>query len=110
MQIDFASSKLRRKLASSTELQKAFGVLSKRIKMRLDVLEQANNLGDVPTDPPCRCHQLDGEWKGSFAVDISGNWRLIFKPDHDPIPTRDDGGIDLAAVVAIWILDIVDYH
>ena len=110
MEIDFATSKLRRQLESGKNLKKAFGDRARRIMMRLDVLEQAENLVDTPTDPPCRCHQWDRDWAGCFAVDISGDWRLIFEPAHDPIPTRDDGGIDRSAVVAIRIRAIVDYH
>lgn len=110
MKIDFASGKLRRQLESDKELRKAYGDRANRLKMRLDVLEQASNLSDIPNDPPDRCHQLDGEWAGCFAVTITGNWRLIFEPDHDPVPIRDDGGIDRAAVVAIRIRAIVDYH
>ncbi|WP_082118476.1 type II toxin-antitoxin system RelE/ParE family toxin [Rhizobium sp. LC145] len=110
MKIDFASGKLRRQLESDKALRKAYGDRASRLKMRLAVLEQASNLSEVPTDAPDRCHQLDGEWAGCFAVAITGNWRLIFEPDHDPVPIRDDGGIDRAAVVAIRIRAIVDYH
>jgi proteic killer suppression protein len=35
---------------------------------------------------------------------------LIFRPAHNPVPKKDDGGIDLAAVTAIEILDVRDYH
>lgn len=110
MKIDFANGKLRRQLESDKELSKAYGDRASRLKRRLAVLEQASNLSEVPTDPPDRCHQLDGEWAGCFAVVITGNWRLIFEPDHDPVPIYDDGGIDRAAVVAIRIRAIVDYH
>jgi proteic killer suppression protein len=80
------------------------------LKLRLAVLEQADRLSDVPTDPPDRCHQLDGDWAGCFSVAITGNWRLVFEPDHDPVPSLDSGGIDRAAVLAIRILAVVDYH
>jgi proteic killer suppression protein len=43
-------------------------------------------------------------------VVLTGNWRLIFRPDHDPVPQRSDGGIDLAAVTAVIIVAIEDYH
>jgi proteic killer suppression protein len=36
--------------------------------------------------------------------------RLVFEPDHDPIPTLEDGGIDQSAVTRIKILEVVDYH
>lgn len=110
MKIDFASSKLRRQLESEKEMKKAFGDRANRLKMRMAVLEQAENLGEIPTDPPDRCHQLDGDWAGCFSVVVNGNWRLVFEPNQDPIPILDNGGIDRAAVVAIRILAVVDYH
>lgn len=48
------------------------------------------------------CARASGE-------DITRN-RLIFIPDHDPVPRKDDGGIDLAQVTKITILEITDYH
>jgi len=36
--------------------------------------------------------------------------RLIFAVHHDPLPRKDDGGIDMQRVTAIMILEIVDYH
>lgn len=39
-----------------------------------------------------------------------GQYRLVFTPDHDPVPLLDDGGIDRASVTAIRIEEIVDYH
>jgi len=45
-----------------------------------------------------------------FAVDISANHRLVFRVDHEPIPRKKDGGIDLTKVTAIVVLKIEDYH
>jgi len=45
-----------------------------------------------------------------LAVDMDGNNRLIFEPDHDPVPVADGGGIDLQQVTAVKILGVEDYH
>ena len=110
MDIYFANRKLRRQLERERELKKAFGRMAGALKRRLAVLAAAENLAQVPVTPPERCHQLKGEWAGHFAVDISRNWRLIFRPAHEPLPLTADGGIDLARVTAIEIVAIVDYH
>ncbi len=60
--------------------------------------------------PPVRRHQLTGGQKGQFAIDLVQPYRLIFKPDHEPVPRKDDGGIDLNQVTAIKIIDVKDYH
>jgi toxin HigB-1 len=67
-------------------------------------------LNDVPPAPPTRRHELTGEWAGHFAVDVTANWRLIFRPNHNPIPRVASGGFDLKAITAIEIVAIEDYH
>jgi hypothetical protein len=37
-------------------------------------------------------------------------YRLIFIPADDPIPTKDDGGLDWSKVTAVEILEIADTH
>jgi proteic killer suppression protein len=110
MDFEFASKRLRRQMTNGSELQKTFGELTRPLQRRLGVLAKASNLAEVPRLPPERCHQLTGDLAGCFAVDLSRNKRLIFKPDHDPVPSLDDGGIDLESVTAIVILGVEDYH
>ncbi len=43
-------------------------------------------------------------------MSLWGSYRLVFVPDHDPIPTRADGGIDRTLVTKISITEVVDYH
>lgn len=76
----------------------------------MGVLVSATTLSEVPTSKPERLHQLSGKRKGQFAVDLVHPHRLVFKPTCEPIPRHDDGGIDRSKVVAITILDVVDYH
>lgn len=71
---------------------------------------RCETLAEISHLPPPRCHELEGQRAGQFAVDIDKNYRLIFTPDHDPVPRKDDGGIDLAQVTEITILEITDYH
>jgi proteic killer suppression protein len=59
---------------------------------------------------PGRCHQLTGDRPGQFAVDLRKQYRLVFEPDHDPVPMNTSGGIDWRAVSRIVIMEVVDYH
>jgi toxin HigB-1 len=59
---------------------------------------------------PGRCHALTGNRRGQFGMALWGANRLVFEPDHDPIPTLEDGGTDQSAVTRIRILEVVDYH
>ncbi|MBZ5536566.1 MAG: killer suppression protein HigA [Acidobacteriia bacterium] len=81
-----------------------------KIRQRLLELAAADKLADVSRMPPARCHQLGGNLDEQFAVDISANERLVFRVDHDPIPRKADGGIDLSEVRAVIVLRIEDYH
>ena len=77
---------------------------------RLAVLKAARTLALVPTTPPDRRHQLHGDRDEQFAVNLVHPHRLIFKPNHEPLPRKDDGGIDTGQVTAITIIEVVDYH
>lgn len=111
MDIRFINSKLQKVLCSEKEIIRHYGQKNgKKIKNRMAVLRNAPTLAQVPTVPPFRCHLLTGDLHGCFAVDIEHPFRLIFRPDYNPVPQKDDGGIDLAAVKAIEILDVRDYH
>lgn len=55
-------------------------------------------------------HPLKADRAGSFALNLDGPYRLIFKPDHDPRPLLADGGIDESSVIRVAITEVVDYH
>jgi proteic killer suppression protein len=59
---------------------------------------------------PGRCHELRGGRAGTFAVSLDGPYRLILEPAHNPLPIKDDGGIDWSGIKRIRILEIEDYH
>jgi len=110
MDISFADKKLGKILNSEKELQKKYGKTARYIMRRMMVLNAAPSLAHVSHKPPERRHELEGQRKGSFAVDIRHPFRLIFKPNHDPVPVKDNRGIDLNKVTAITILGVEDYH
>jgi proteic killer suppression protein len=109
--IFFKSNKLAKVLNEEARLKKDYGVKNARqIRLRMAVLAAASTLADVPTLPPDRRHQLTADRRGCFAVDAEHPFRIVFEPGHDPVPLKEDGGIDLRRVTAIIILEIVDYH
>lgn len=112
MDVRFNKNKTQKACESERELNKTFGASrAKKIRRRLEVLAAADNLDQVPHTPPERCHQLGHNRDEEFAVDIEGQWRIIFKPNHNEVPRREDGGIDKTKVTAILIIDICeDYH
>ena len=110
MEVEVAERKLAKALNSEPELCKKYGRMAKALRNRLAVLKAAPNLAAVPTDKPVRRHLLKAGRAGQFAVDLVHPHRLVFKPNHAPIPRLQDGGIDTERVTAITIIDVVDYH
>lgn len=110
MQISFKSRKLEKSLTEPREISKTYGVMAKKVNQRIKDLLAASTLAVMKTIPAANCHELKGDRDGQLAVDISGNWRIIFEPDHDPVPAKSDGGLDWDAVTQIKILEVEDYH
>ncbi len=111
MDIDFRTRRLAKAFNEANTLRRNYGKpMAHKIMLRMAVLRAAKSLALVPTTPPDRLHQLIGERKGQFAVDLVHPFRLVFEPNHEPIPCQSDGGIDRQQVTAITILDVEDYH
>ena len=53
---------------------------SKRLRLILGRLASAQSPRDMAL-PGLRLHPLKGEVGGFYAVDVSGNWRVIFRFD-----------------------------
>ena len=84
--------------------------MAQTLMIRLAILKAARSLELVPTSPPDRRHQLRGDRDEYYAVDLVHPYRLVFKPNHEPLPRKQDGGIDTERVTAVTIIEIVDYH
>lgn len=110
MDILFETTKLRKVLNSQKLLIKTHGPKrASRIRRRLDDLQAAGTLEDMRSLPG-RCHELTGDRSGQLALDLDHPYRLIFISAHDPLPIKDDGGLDWASVTAVVILGVEDYH
>lgn len=110
MKIYFKNKKLKKIFDSEKELIKYYGKdLAKNIKIRMKVLQSATNLEEISWQKPERRHQLKGNRKNQFAVDLYQPYRLIFTPDGEDIFDLD-GNYDLKKITAIIILSVEDYH
>ena len=83
---------------------------ARKVRQRLAELSAADTLAVAVKLPAARLHALKGDRKGQYAVDVKHPFRLIFEPAHDPIPTKDDGGVDLEKITRIRVLAVEDYH
>lgn len=110
MEVYFKSNKLKKQLTLPKDMLKAFGQKAKKINQRIEDLKASDTLAIMKLIPAAGCHELTGNRKGKLAVEVSGNYRLIFEPEHDPVPKNEDGGLDWESVTAIKIIEIEDYH
>lgn len=110
MNITFKTNKLEKSLSRPGEIKKVYGIMSKRIAQRMDQLQAAPNLASILSFPFLECHPLSGKRQGEWAISISGNFRLIFELEHDPIPIKGDLTMDPTLITDIKILEITDYH
>lgn len=65
-----------------------------RLRVILARLDAAATPADMDL-PGLRLHPLKGDLAGFYAVDVSGNWRVIFRFDEDGNATD---------------IDLTDYH
>jgi proteic killer suppression protein len=110
MEINFTTRKLEQSLTDANVMLKSYGNRAHKVNQRVKELKAAANLEVMKTIPAANCHLLKGDRSKQFAVDISGNWRIIFEPDNNPIPASKDGSIDCSAVSKITIIKVEDYH
>jgi proteic killer suppression protein len=110
MELSYKNNKLKKSLNTDKGLLKLNSRLAKKIKQRRIELESADNLEVISKLPKLRLHQYGGGGKGTWSVDIQENWRILFTINQDPIPTLEDGGIDLKAVTIISVESVEDPH
>lgn len=110
MKLSYKNNKLEKSLSTDKGLTKSYGNLAKKIKQRRIQLENADNLEVISKLLVLRLHQHIGKGKGTWSIDIQENWRILFSIDQNPIPTLEDGGVDLKAITIISIESVEDPH
>jgi plasmid maintenance system killer protein len=111
MEIAFASRKMEKLCNSSKDMKAKLGARgATALQLRLAQIKAADTLEDLGKVPGARCHELTADRKGQLAVDLVHPRRLIFEPDHSPLPAKPDGGLDWQKVTRVTVIEIVDYH
>lgn len=108
MEIDIPDDDLRALCEQKRHAVKALGAAcARKLRSRLADLQAAAHVRELVAGKP---HPLTGDRKGQFALDLHSGVRLVFEPNHNPVPRFPDGGIDWAQVTQITIIYIGDYH
>lgn len=104
MKINVPNNKLEKILSSEKNIKKEYNEISKRLMLRINTLQTVDNLSMVPVDKPERCHLLEGDYEGCYAICIDAKWRIIIKPKGYEMP------YDKSLIKEIDILEITNYH
>ncbi len=111
MNINFRNNKLQKCANQKSTAQKELGAeRAKKYLARLNDMRDAICLEDLRHLPQAKFHALKADRHGQFACALDHPYRLIFSPNHDPLPLLPDGGLSWSQITAITILEIVDYH
>lgn len=82
---------------------------AKKYGMRLTALRGAVALSDL-RNAPGKFHELTNNRKGQWACDLDQPYRLIFRPQEDPIPENEDGQYIWEEIKGVVVLEIINYH
>ena len=110
VEVSFTNKKMQKNCSNGKAMRKCWGDVARRLQQRLMELIAATTLEDIGRTRSSRCHELKGNRKGQLSVDLDHPYRLIFKPDHHPIPRKEDGGLDWGRVTEIVVIEVVDTH
>lgn len=111
MDIFFRTKKLQKICSTRKGAIKELGEIGgAKLMQRMAELNAANSLKEISHLPPPRLHELTGQRKGQYSVDLQHPYRLLFVPANEPLPLMDDGGLDKEKIDEIQIIDIEDTH
>lgn len=106
MEIKILDRKLKKIITDSKKLRREYGVKNaEKIIQRYNELKNIPNMGLMIRYKIGRCHQLKGNLKGKYALDLEHPFRLIIEPIFD-----DENNTELQNVVSISIIKMEDYH
>ena len=90
----------------NNELSKKYGIdVAKKLPQRIIELKAFDSVNDIPVFPPFRRHKLEGDREGQFAIDITRQYRLIFRPEDNNIIIED-----LREIKKIKIMEVSKHY
>jgi proteic killer suppression protein len=111
MEIAYTSSRMRKLCNSEKEMKGKLGPkMAEKLKRQLTAMEASASLAELARLPQTRVHEMTGDRKGQISIDLIHPYRLYFVPDHDPLPEKEGGGLDWAAVTRVRVVDYDDPH
>ena len=109
MEIRFKNGRLQNLIESEKELKRHYSAnLAKQVQIRMYQLKSSSNLEEL-FRVKGKWHPLKGNRKGQYAASLPDGERLVIRPS-EPVPHKEDGGIDTSKVDRIIVIAIENYH
>ncbi|WP_297988846.1 hypothetical protein [uncultured Oscillibacter sp.] len=106
MRIKYENNKVQRYFGSYDLMAKKVGMeITRAIKKHMDRLNAVESFQSFLTLGLGKPHMLSGNLAGCYAVSVSGNMRLILKPDSD-----DHSAGALKQCKVVMVKGLGDYH
>ena len=109
MNLTYKNEKLKKMCENPThnkELVKKYGSeVAKKLPRRIAELKSFDSLNDVPTSLSHRRHKLSGDLKECYAINITGQYRLIFRQKDNNIVVDD-----LRKIKEIEIMEVSKHY
>lgn len=113
--VGYGNNKTRKLCSDSKQAKKVLGELvAEKLYAAINFVESASTLNDVACFPTYHLHQLSGDKKDLFAMDLGRKlgFRLIIKPD--PPLNREEDKLDFyskcSAVKCIIVLEVSNHY
>jgi proteic killer suppression protein len=108
MDILFGDDGLERLCREERRMNRKLGTRgARKLRARIKDLRAAESMTEIRYGRP---HPLRGRFNGCIGLDLDGGRRLVVEAADDPVPLREDGGIDWSLVTMVRIVFIGDYH
>ena len=110
MRVEFLDARLKKSCEDKAARQRLFQkAAAEKLATRLDDLAAAATM-EMVRHLPGSWEELTGDRKGQFSCRLDKKLRLVIRPTMQPSPAKPDGGLDWAAVEAVTVLEVVNYH
>lgn len=98
----FTDNRLEKLCSDEKEMRRKRPDIEKKLRARVNALRSADNVGHLKTlDPGGDWHDLKGKRQGLWAGELSGNWRIIIRPE---------GVGSAVTAITVTVVEIEDYH
>ena len=98
LDVRYKNKKLQKICTDAETARASYGnEMARKLHLRIDQLEAADSIQELILNHIGRCHGLNGNRQGQYAMDLAQPYRVIFK--------EVESGIQI-----VMVMEIVDYH